>query len=79
MSEAKRVHFETESSGSKKLSSIENVKEKTFRLELKLFEPNADSFPQFNFKKLCEAEKVSDRFQNSYAYSPSIDRKRRRN
>lgn len=34
------------------------TKQKSIRLELKLFEPNADTFPQFNYNKLCRAEKV---------------------
>lgn len=60
MSEPKRVHFETISGGgSKNLSStLSTGRNKTIRLELKLFEPNAESFPQFNFETLCRAEKV---------------------
>lgn len=59
MSEPKRVTFETISSGSSKNSTDARPKlEKTVRLELKLFEPNSQSFPQFNFKKLCRVEKV---------------------
>lgn len=60
MSEPKRVHFETISGGgSKNLSSTPSTgHNKTIRLELKLFEPNAESFPQFNFETLCRAEKV---------------------
>lgn len=60
MSEPKRVHFETISGvGSKNLLSAPSaVNEKTIRLELELFEPNAESFPQFNFETLVRAEKV---------------------
>lgn len=61
MSEPKRVTFETISSGSSKNSATDARPklEKTVRLELKLFEPNSQSFPQFNFKKLCRVEKVT--------------------
>ena len=31
---------------------------KTVRLELNLFEPTADSFPEFNFSKLIHVEQV---------------------
>lgn len=60
MSEPKRVHFETISGGgSKNLSSTPSTgHNNTIRLELKLFEPNAESFPQFNFETLCRVEKV---------------------
>lgn len=61
MSDPKRVTFETISTGSSKNLSCDSASdkdEKAVRLELKLFEPNADAFPQFNFKKLCRAEKV---------------------
>lgn len=61
MSDPKRVTFETISSGSSKSLASDGAStkdEQAVRLELKLFEPNADSFPQFNFKKLCRAEKV---------------------
>lgn len=60
MSEPKRVTFETISSGSSKnLAADATAKnEKTLRFELKLFEPNTDKYPLFNFKALCQAEKV---------------------
>lgn len=60
MSEPKRVTFETISSGSSKnLAADASAKnEKTVRLELKLFEPNSNNYPLFNFKTLCQAEKV---------------------
>lgn len=31
---------------------------KSFRIEVKLFEPDADSFPEYNFRQLLVAEKV---------------------
>lgn len=60
MSDPKRVTFETISSGSSKslTSDAPTKDEQAVRLELKLFEPNANTFPQFNFKKLCRVEKV---------------------
>lgn len=33
-------------------------KGKSFRIDLKLFEPNADSYPEFHFPSLLRAEKV---------------------
>lgn len=63
MSEPKRVHFETISGTSSRTSNATATpmpkQEKSIRLELKLFEPNADTFAQFNYNKLCRAEKVS--------------------
>lgn len=32
---------------------------KTFRLKLELFDPNVDTFPEFNYSKLVHVEKVS--------------------
>lgn len=34
---------------------------KSFRIEVKLFEPDADSFPEYNFRQLLVAEKVNGR------------------
>ncbi|XP_031620313.1 yemanuclein-like isoform X2 [Contarinia nasturtii] len=61
MSEPKRVTFETIPSVSSKnlaadASNSQKI-EKTVRLEIKLFEPNKNTYPEFNFKKLCRAEK----------------------
>ncbi|XP_055325031.1 yemanuclein isoform X2 [Sitodiplosis mosellana] len=63
MSEPKRVTFETISSGSSKnLAADASAKnEKTMRIELKLFEPNANKYPLFNFKTLCQAEKLKEK------------------
>lgn len=74
MSEPKRVTFETISTGSSKNSSsgASTKDDKTVRLKLKLFEPNADSFPQFNFKKLCRAEKVMDNILGSKQISVCV-------
>lgn len=55
MSDVKRVHFET--IGDKK-SSNTTKPTKTIRLDLKLFETNADSFPKFNYSTLFRLEKV---------------------
>lgn len=58
MSEPKRVTFENSGSSKNSATDARPKLEKTVRLELKLFEPNANSFPQFNFKKLCRVEEV---------------------
>lgn len=60
MSEPKRVHFETLATGigSGSISKKSSAAEKTLRLDLTLFEPNVDSFPQFNYKYLCQIERV---------------------
>lgn len=55
MSDVKRVHFET--IGDKK-SANTSKPTKTIRLDLKLFETNADSFPKFNYSTLIRLEKV---------------------
>lgn len=59
MSELKRVPFET--IGAKKsLNSAEDKEDsETFVLELELFEPTNDSFPQFDYKELINIEKVT--------------------
>uniref|UniRef100_A0A182VZ51 Ubinuclein middle domain-containing protein n=1 Tax=Anopheles minimus TaxID=112268 RepID=A0A182VZ51_9DIPT len=55
---------------------------KTLRLELNLFEPTADSFPEFNFSKLIHEEqkrfkksqkKQSDRTENGFLSDPDMD------
>lgn len=60
MSDPKRVTFETIPSGNWKNSTTDapEKNEKTVRLVLNLSEPTVNWFPQFNFKKLCRAEKV---------------------
>ena len=55
-SEQKRVVFTTINDTNKQSSGAQNGK--TLRLELNLFEPNTDSFPEFNYSKLLEIEKV---------------------
>lgn len=55
MSDINRVHFDT--IGDKK-SSNSTKSVKTMRFELNLFEPNVDSFPQFNYSTLARMEKV---------------------
>lgn len=39
-------------------SSATGSGRKTYRFELNLFEPTADSFPEFNYAKLVEMEEV---------------------
>lgn len=70
MSELNRATLTTINSDSKvcKIVTSSNVSssgggtstssQKTIRLELNLFEPNRDSFPEFNYSKLIHAEKV---------------------
>lgn len=58
MSEIKRVALTTVSDV-KKPANLNVTKVKTVRLELNLFEPTADRFPEFNFSKLLHSEKVS--------------------
>lgn len=70
MSEPKRVNLDTIPGSSKNLAAdaSNNPKnEKTIRLEIKLFEPNKNTYPEFNFKKLCRAEKVN--VQKNVLYS----------
>lgn len=55
MSDINRAHFDT--IGDKKSSNI-TKSVKTMRFELNLFEPNVDSFPQFNYSTLARMEKV---------------------
>lgn len=54
MSEAKRASIAT-------IGDVDKEKKagNTVRLELKLFEPNADTFPEFNYQALLHAEKVN--------------------
>lgn len=59
MSEPKRVPFETIGVKKSSTNSSESEEEaETFTLELKLFEPTTNSFPQFDFKELINIEKV---------------------
>lgn len=55
MSDINRIF--TETIGDKK-SSNSSKSVKTMRLELNLFEPNVESFPQFNYSTLVRMEKV---------------------
>ncbi|CAO1428673.1 unnamed protein product [Diamesa tonsa] len=64
MSEIKRVPFMTVVSGSTDLlkkpekdSTTSNTKSKSLRMELNLFQPTAEKFPEFNYKKLLHIEK----------------------
>ena len=41
-------------------SGNKSKESKTIRLELSLFDPTADSFPEFNYAKLIHSEKVSN-------------------
>lgn len=56
MSEIKRAQLTTIDDVKK--SSKTEEKSKTFRFDLKLFEPNANSFPQFNYSSMLIVEKV---------------------
>ena len=65
MSEIKRVPFTTVVSGSTDLlkkpekdTTTSNTKSKSLRMELNLFQPTAEKFPEFNYKKLLHIEKV---------------------
>lgn len=58
MSELKRVPFET--IGAKKPSNSPETEQgpETIVLELELFEPTNDSFPQYDYEELINIEKV---------------------
>lgn len=65
MSEIKRVPFMTVVSGSTDLlkkpekdTTTSNTKSKSLRMELNLFQPTTEKFPEFNYKKLLHIEKV---------------------
>lgn len=58
MSDTKRILFTTIGDCKKPQQSANPAASKTTRLELNLFEPNVDSFPQFNYSKLLHVEKV---------------------
>lgn len=59
MSDQKRILL-TSIGGDTKKSQMNSLisASKTIRLDLNLFEPNADSFPEFNYSKLLHVEKV---------------------
>ncbi|KFB36934.1 AGAP002048-PA-like protein [Anopheles sinensis] len=63
-------------------SGASGKKQKTVRLELNLFEPTADSFPEFNFSKLIHEEqkrlkkaqkKLHDEANNGFLSDPELD------
>lgn len=54
MSEINRVQFET--IGDKKSTNSTKIS-KTIRFDLELFEPTADSCPQFNYAELVRIQK----------------------
>lgn len=62
--EPKRVSFMTIDTSSDFLKKPEkdttagNTKNKSFRLDLEIFEPDEYKFPEFNYKKLIYIEKV---------------------
>lgn len=61
--ELKRVPLVVVPSGeilkkSDKDASVKSSKSKSLRLELKLFEPTEETFPEFNYNRLMHIEKV---------------------
>lgn len=63
MSDIKRVHFETIADKSSSNGGAAAASQ-TIRLDLKLFEPTAESFPKFNYSTLLHVEKVRCDFIN---------------
>lgn len=60
MSEVKRVQLTDAPDDQTKTSSTKNVSaSKSIRFDFELFEPTADSFPEFNYSKLLYEEKVN--------------------
>lgn len=58
MSEIKRVQL-ADAPNDQTASSTKNVSaSKSIRFDFELFEPTADSFPEFNYSKLLYDEKV---------------------
>lgn len=58
MSDPKRILFTTIGDCKKSQTNPLSSASKTIRLDFNLFEPNADSFPEFNYSKLLHVEKV---------------------
>jgi hypothetical protein len=61
--EIKRVPFKTVDTEllkkpEKETNGSSKRKSKSLRIDLKLFEPTQDSFPEFSYKKLMHIEKV---------------------
>lgn len=51
-------HHKSSSGDKMNDSGASKKKSKSFRIEVALFEPTADSFPEFNFRHLLDLEKV---------------------
>lgn len=71
MSDIKRVHFETIADKSSSTGGAAAAS-KTIRLNLKLFEPNAESFPKFNYSTLLHVEKVRNNYQKKKNYKKNV-------
>lgn len=81
MSELKRVPFET-IGGKKSTNLAENEDEETIVLDLELFSPTKEAYPQFDYEDLINIEKVREMnvkyssflfFISQMAYYSSID------